>query len=138
MRSTSTTLSSLLVGAVMLLLPVAGMAEDTNALGKQLYGKYCSACHGPGGKGDGVVSQLMTVKPTDLTLLAKKGNGKLDLHDLVRVIDGRETVRAHGDSDMPVWGEVFTAEEGDAPDRHAVARGKVILIADFIESIQAK
>jgi mono/diheme cytochrome c family protein len=111
-------------------------AEDD--MGKPLYLRYCSACHGPGGKGDGIVSQLMTPKPIDLTLLAKQAGGKYPFYDVIRRIDGRETVRAHGDSDMPVWGEVFEAEENAAPGAQAVARGKAVLIADYLGTIQQK
>ena len=109
-----------------------------NELGRQLYVKYCSACHGEGGKGDGVISQLMHPAPPDLTQIAKKENGKFPFYDVIRQIDGRETLRAHGNSDMPVWGEVFQAEEGDSPAKQAVARGKAMLIADYLERIQVK
>ena len=138
MRETAKALPSLVLCGIMVLLPAAAVADQSSELGKKLYGRYCSACHGPGGKGDGVVSQFMQPKPPDLTQLAKKANGRFPFYDLVRIIDGRETVRAHGDSDMPVWGQMFTAEEGDSPDRHAVARGKVVLITDYLESIQVK
>ena len=110
-------------------------AED---LGRGIYLKYCSACHGEGGKGDGVVSQLMLPKPPDLTQLARKASGKFPFYDVVQRIDGRETLRAHGDAAMPVWGVVFQAEEGESPDAQAIARGKVVLIADYLERIQQK
>ena len=99
-------------GAVALMRCVAFGAES-HQMGKQLYASYCSACHGENGKGDGVVSQFMHPKPADLTQLAKRAGGKFQFYDVVRTIDGRETLRAHGDPDMPVWGEVFVAEDGD-------------------------
>lgn len=119
---------------------ICGVASASQAQGwgKNLYVQYCSACHGPGGKGDGVLSNLMQPKPTDLTQLAKKSGGKFPFYDIIRIIDGRETVRAHGNSNMPVWGARFQAEESDSPDAQAITRGKVVLIADYLESIQEK
>jgi mono/diheme cytochrome c family protein len=89
---------------IFLVVPATGLAAEADDYGKKLYLQYCSACHGPDGKGDGVVSQFMRPKPADLTQLAKKAGGKFPFYDVVRTIDGRETVRAHGDPDMPVWG----------------------------------
>lgn len=120
------------------LLPCVAFGAEAHEIGKQLYARYCSACHGEGGKGDGVVSQFMRPKPADLTQLAKRAGGKYPFYEVVQTIDGRETLRAHGDPDMPVWGELFVAEEGASPDRQAIARGKVVLITDYLESIQQK
>jgi mono/diheme cytochrome c family protein len=133
-----------LVHALPMLLAVTtwvcgfASASQAQGWGKNLYMQYCTACHGPGGKGDGVVSGLMRPKPPDLTQLTKRSGGKFPFYETIRTIDGRETVRAHGDSNMPVWGARFVAEEGDSPDAQAIARGKVVLIADYLESIQEK
>ncbi len=127
-----------LLWSALIVLPALALGDESAEYGKKLYGRYCSACHGSGGKGDGVVSQFMRPKPADLTQLAKKAGGKFPYYEVMRTIDGRETVRAHGDPDMPVWGVLFAEEEGNSPERHAVARGKVVLITDYIESIQEK
>jgi mono/diheme cytochrome c family protein len=105
---------------------------------KAAYLRYCSACHGEGGKGDGVVSHLMRPKPTDLTRLAKDNEGEFPFMYIVHVIDGRETVRAHGDSDMPVWGDLFKAQDGMTPNQHAEVRGRVMMITEHLSTIQEK
>ena len=125
-------------GASALLLPCLAFGAESHEMGKRLYLRYCSACHGENGTGDGVVSQLMRPKPADLTQLAKQAGGKFPFYEVIRTIDGRETLRAHGDSNMPVWGEVFAAEEGESADRQEIARGKAVLITDYLESIQQK
>src|ERR1051325_495677 len=122
----------------ILLVSVTAKPASADDYGRKFYLRYCSACHGEGGKGDGVVSQAMQPKPADLTQLAKKASGKFPFYDVIRIIDGRETVRAHGDSNMPVWGDLFRAEEGSSAEAQAVARGKVVLIADYLESVQQK
>lgn len=111
-------------------------AAQGDDFGRRFYLQYCSACHRPNGHGDGVVSQFMRPRPADLTQLAQKAGGKFPFYDVIRIIDGRETVRAHGDPDMPVWGTILESEEHDSPGRHEVARGKIILITDYLRTIQ--
>jgi mono/diheme cytochrome c family protein len=106
--------------------------------GKETYVRYCGACHGPGGKGDGIAGTFMRPKPTDLTQIAKQNKGEFPANRVMQTIDGRNTVRAHGDPQMPVWGEIFT-EQGSSPmARQNEVRGKVIAITDYIRSIQEK
>ena len=114
----------------------AANAADTDTPGKWLYLKYCGACHGSDGKGNGVASGFMRPKPTDLTQLAKKAGGTFPYVPTMQAIDGTKTVSAHGDANMPVWGEIFRQESG-APMEHRVdVQGKVMLITDYVRSIQ--
>ena len=120
-------------------------AEPRRSLGdepvnpaKATYVRYCGACHGESGKGDGVVSHLMRPKPADLTKLAKENKGEFPYAQTMRVIDGRETVRAHGDPNMPVWGEIFQLEDGMTFDKQARVRGKLMFITEHLSSIQVK
>jgi mono/diheme cytochrome c family protein len=121
-----------------LVVPALVSAKEPIPPAKQAYLRYCSACHGESGKGDGVVSHLMNPRPADLTQLAKKNNGEFPFMRVIRIIDGRETLRAHGDPDMPVWGEIFAAEVPGAMNKEAQIRGKVLLITEYLASIQQK
>ena len=72
-------------------------------LGKQIYLKSCAACHGPGGKGDGVMTNVLDMEPADHT---KSGNmGTVSNKRLL------EIVRDGGDSYMPAWKEILSDEE---------------------------
>jgi mono/diheme cytochrome c family protein len=128
-------------GAVLtagILCAATGRGAETETPGRWLYLKYCGACHGADGKGDGVASGFMRPKPTDLTQLAKKAGGTFPYVPTMQVIDGTKTVSAHGDPNMPVWGEIFRLESG-APMEHRVdVQGKIMLITDYIRSIQEK
>jgi mono/diheme cytochrome c family protein len=129
------------VGVLMGALAPAAWAADTaqaTSPGKAMYLKYCSACHGESGKGDGVVSGFLQPKPTDLTQIAKKNQGKFPFMTVVEGIDGTHTVRAHGDPAMPVWGEIFHQDTAASMARQAEVRGKVMLITEYVRSIQAK
>jgi len=112
--------------------------EESGHPAKATYLRYCSACHGESGKGDGVVAHLMRPKPTDLTKLAKQNKGEFPYAQIMRVIDGRGGVPAHGDPDMPVWGEIFQLEDGMTLSTQTRVRGKVMLIVDYLVSIQEK
>jgi mono/diheme cytochrome c family protein len=113
----------------------AGEADDPS---KALYLRYCGACHGPDGKGDGIAGTFMRPKPTDLTQFARKSGGQFPTFHVMQVIDGRDTVRAHGDPDMPVWGEIFQERSNWDMTRRAEVRGKVLVLTDYIRSIQEK
>lgn len=104
--------------------------------GEAAYRRYCSACHGTEGKGDGIVAGYMTPRPPDLTLLAKNNGGTFPTMRVIAIIDGRETVRAHGEREMPVWGEVFARQGSQATDARARARGQVQEITSYLQAIQ--
>ena len=43
---------------------------------------------------------------------------------------------AHGDPDMPVWGEVFSADSVAPVGRRIEIQGKLMLLTDYVRSIQ--
>jgi mono/diheme cytochrome c family protein len=113
-------------------------AAEADDPGKALYLRYCGACHGPGGKGDGIAGTFMRPKPIDLTQIAKQNGGEFPSQHLIDVIDGRTTVRAHGDPGMPVWGEVLTEQKAAGPERRAMIRATIAQITEHLRSIQEK
>ena len=123
--------------AIALGIAATGYAGEGNH-GKQMYLRYCGSCHGVTGGGDGPVSRDLKVKMPDLTTLAKKNRGVYRLDDVMATIDGRRLVRAHGDRDMPVWGEKFRSEvEGKKyPELTTLLKAKVI--AEYVATLQKK
>lgn len=104
--------------------------------GQELYLRYCGACHGPGGRGDGIAAPLITPRPPDLTTIAKRNGGEFPMGAVLAKIDGRQMMAAHGTREMPIWGERFEAEASEPVRRHAEARGKLLLIAEYLRSLQ--
>jgi mono/diheme cytochrome c family protein len=43
---------------------------------KEMYTAYCAACHGVDARGNGPAASEFKYAPTDLTMLARKNNGK--------------------------------------------------------------
>jgi mono/diheme cytochrome c family protein len=117
--------------------PVADSGVD---VGRHEFLTYCSACHGVGGEGDGVVAEFLEFKAVDLTKLTATNAGSFPRQRVTDVIDGRADVKAHGARDMPVWGDWFSyeAKSSGVPseDRERTVRGRVDTLADYIESIQ--
>jgi mono/diheme cytochrome c family protein len=129
---------TILLLAAPLLIALPAQAAETDNPSKALYLRYCGACHGPGGKGDGIAGTFMRPKPTDLTQLAKKAKGEFPFLQVMEAIDGRNSVQAHGDPDMPVWGEIFQEQSSWDMTRRAEVRGKLMVIADYLRSVQEK
>ena len=129
----------LLGAALVMLLPARpAAAEPAAGQGQRLYLQYCSACHGPDAKGDGVVSGFMRPKPPDLTLLAKRHKGIFPTVLVIDTIDGRSMARAHGDSDRPVWGTILQSDAAGADNPEVHVHSVVTQITDYLRSIQVK
>jgi hypothetical protein len=110
-------------------------AAETDA-GKQMYLQYCASCHGADGKGNGPVTRQLKIKATDLTLLRKKNKRIFPLDDVMATIDGRRTVKGHGERDMPVWGEVFITEKEKQKYSELTSLLKAKIIAEYIATLQ--
>jgi len=133
-----------LIGAVMtaglLLLATAaagradsGASREVTAApsdGAQVFRTYCAACHGASAKGNGPAALAMKVPPPDLTLIAKRNNGKFPAERVRQIIEGKG-VAAHGDRTMPVWGDVFARKIGGR-DPHVVV-GELVRYLDTIQ-----
>ena len=83
------------------------------ALGKT----YCVVCHGKEAKGDGPLAENLRHAPPDLTLRAKRNAGKFDAARVHRMIDGRDPIKGHGRSDMPIWATPSSARARDSARR---------------------
>jgi hypothetical protein len=132
-------MAGLAFGAALFRPSGAVAAEDAkHEAEKTMYLRYCGACHGPEGKGDGIASSYFRPKPIDLTQLAKQNGGEFPFSRTLHVIDGTATVRAHGDPDMPVWGEILRGESHGPQGPRSGVQGKLMMITDYLRTIQAK
>jgi len=150
-------LSGMVVSTVVVgLLTIAGAAraDDPGVThGQQLYTKYCASCHGADGKGNGVSGAELDPKPSDLTQIAKHNGGKFPFYETMLSIEGRSptgqnedtslpgNAKGHGSPAMPAWGEVFSRQElakGTSLDLQLQTTGKIMMITEYIQSIQAK
>lgn len=124
---------------VVLVFGHARAAEDDVRIeeGKALYRQYCSACHGLDANGQGPLATVLSPPPPNLTLLGDKYGLPLPKARLAEFIDGRREVRAHGSSDMPVWGRrMVDGPPSSGADAHTA--GTIQLILDYLQSVQVR
>ena len=114
--------------------PTPPIDTGLTKVGESLFRAYCTSCHGAAAEGDGPLAESLRVEPADLTVLAKKNGGEFPFEQVRRKIDGRERVRGHGSSDMPVWGRAFKQADDQATDQQV--DDKVLALAHFVRSLQ--
>ena len=78
----------------------------------------------------------MKVKVPDLTTLRKTNKGVYPADVVILAIDGRRTIRGHGDPKMPVWGEIFRREANDPKTVEVATLQKEKMIADYVATLQ--
>jgi mono/diheme cytochrome c family protein len=129
-----------IIAACIVMFGLAIVASPTRAAqkeeGRAHYLRYCAACHGAEGKGDGTVSRSLKLKPLDLTQLQKRNKGVFPSDKIMATIDGRTRIDAHGESKMPVWGEIFEKQATAEKDPSAASAAKVTTIVEYLSTIQ--
>jgi mono/diheme cytochrome c family protein len=128
-------LPAALAVSLLVVLAPTGFAGEQEKEGKFLYEIYCSNCHGEKGGGDGPTAEVLTVKPPDLTQISKRHGGKFPGDEIRRIIDGRDVERAHGRSQMPLWGLAFQQLETDTVQEDEV-RTKIDQLVAYLKTIQ--
>jgi mono/diheme cytochrome c family protein len=109
-------------------------SRTSPASGPEMFDTYCAVCHGKAGRGDGPAAAALKARPTDLTQLARKNDGKFPALRVQQSITQDVNIGAHGDREMPVWGPVFKSiEPGDS-----LWRLRAKNLTEYIQSIQAQ
>lgn len=119
---------------LLAMIASTALADD---IGEATYMSVCASCHGETGDGDGPLAALMTVPVPPLNTLAQQNGGTFPMLLVVHTIDGRSKKPGHG-SQMPVWGAEFKAGalEANDPAADLAARGRILSVAYYLESIQ--
>jgi len=103
--------------------------------GKQLFTQYCASCHGESGAGDGPVSPVLKTHPADLTTLAKRHGGAFPYKYVEDVLHFGTAPAAHGSSDMPTWGPIFSWMD----DKHkSTVDQRIKNLTKYLASLQVK
>ena len=110
--------------------------DSLDLSGQELFERYCAACHGPNGFGNGPVAATMNKPVPNLTRLAATRNGEFPAQYVREAIDGRSMAIAHGTRQMPVWGYEFWVEEGADIVAESTAREMINRIVLYLESVQ--
>ena len=103
--------------------------------GAQLFRTYCATCHGINGRGDGPVAEQLRQAPPDLTTYTERNSGVFPSERLRQIIDGTG-VGAHGDREMPVWGDAFRTGRGGLTQE--AVRARIDAIVRHLGAIQRR
>jgi mono/diheme cytochrome c family protein len=111
--------------------PASGATDE----GAQAFRTYCASCHGSAARGNGPMTDQLRKPPPDLTKFTTRNGGVFPSERLTRIIDGRD-VPAHGDREMPVWGDAFrTSRDGLSADE---VKARIAAIVRFLQAIQER
>ena len=135
---------ALAIAAAIAVLVFANRAASDDSGGEDPIGltEYeiaCMSCHGLDGKGDGPKARTLSTMPADLTGIASRNGGVFPARAIYDMIDGRGIIPAHGQRDMPIWGDRYRKTGDPGEDPAAVdqrARDLMQALVDYIESIQ--
>ena len=130
-------------GAGNFAYPAEKQAPAKFDIGKREYDSKCAVCHGGAGKGDGPYAGLLNTKISNLTTLSKRNNGMFPVLWVQEVIDGRQSFKAHGPREMPIWGLDYLAKAResyiDVPyEAEAYVRTRILALTEYIYRLQAK
>ena len=109
--------------------------NDPQSPGAQLFRTYCASCHGLSGRGDGPVAEAFRKPIPDLTQYTARNDGVFPTERVRQIIDGRG-IAAHGNREMPVWGDAFRSEHGGLSTEEVKAR--IGAIVRYLEAIQQR
>lgn len=127
------------------LLAVAfiGSSHASEQIGEVEFTKNCSVCHGAGGKGNGPIVDFLKQAPVDLTQIRKKNGGQFPIQKVYDIIIDAGKLRAHGNQEMPIWGERYALETikkegefGSGAGSVADTRARVLELVFFLATIQ--
>ena len=110
---------------IFLFAPRGAAAED----GAAAFRDHCAVCHGIAADGDGPMAPVLSVAPPDLTALAAANGGAFPLGRVLRHVDGREEVIAHG-GPMPIFGLLLDGPSAAilAPDGSEIVTSEALAI----------
>jgi mono/diheme cytochrome c family protein len=117
------------LAATALAIAMSAQAADL-AEGIDLYRNHCAACHGADGEGDGPAAPAMRAPVPNLRVLARRNGDVFPTDSVAAYVDGREVKAAHGDRQMPIWGDVFRS-----PDEKK-ARERIDSLIEFLKTMQ--
>lgn len=136
---------TIMLGALSLALSFNCFASSESIqAGQKDYMDYCARCHGLGATGDGPDGLKTRTPPSNLTLLATGNNDSFPYSNVRNILDGRvdkgKDNTAHSRGGMPVWGKVFSEEQGKSAGAQIsgeiVAKVRIQNLVDYLASIQ--
>ena len=98
-------LKSIVLSGLLLVGSTAAAQGYASYSGEELFQRFCAACHGAQGRGDGPVASTLSVLVPDLTRLAQRRGDTFPAAEIREIIDGRSVVidSPHGGDGRQMW-----------------------------------
>lgn len=126
--------------AIAIATPTMSLAQE---IGEASFMSNCAVCHGADGKGNGPIVDMLKDGPSDLTKIAAANGGNFPIKTVYSIIADADQNRAHGTSEMPIWGNRFNdeiiAEEGEfgvGGSAGPSAQTRILELVYFLATIQ--
>ena len=100
--------------------------------GDNLFRQFCAVCHGPDGKGNGPAASALKVRAADLTQLSRQNNGKFPTLHLKNILTGVDAFAAHGNIQMPTWGDTFKSSGANGTSGGM----RIDAVVEYLQKIQ--
>ncbi len=116
--------------------------SDKIDVGKVAFEANCAVCHGMQGHGDGPYADMLNTPVPNLSTLAKRNGGAFPFQKIYQTIDGTRILKAHGTSEMPIWGKVFNSKGmqyclGWSPcDPEPFVRAQILALTEYVYRLQ--
>lgn len=134
----------LAVALASLAFTFTASAQDAG-LGETEFMNSCAQCHGPEGKGDGVMAGFLNTAAPDLTVLQQANGGVFPFARIYGIVDGSVVIGVHGTTDMPAWGQRYAAKapamlgwEYGREDQEIFVRSRILALVEYVSTIQAQ
>ena len=123
------------------LLPGGSAQAQDLVAGQDEFRNHCAACHGLTGRGDGPIGPLLKTPAPNLALISARNQGKFPFQRIYDVIDGRGVLAAHGNRDMPLWGDRYSKDAKPVtPDQAVItqelAQQRILALVYYIGTLQ--
>jgi mono/diheme cytochrome c family protein len=104
--------------------------------GQRLFARFCAACHGVNGHGDGPAAPALQPPPADLTRIAQRRDGRFPTAEIAAYIDGRTIIPAHGSREMPIWGVYIGERAGGGQTAEEAIHNMLSALLEYLQAIQ--
>ena len=131
----------LVLTSLLAFLIPGSISADQTQIGEREYKSHCAGCHGPDGEGNGPFVEFLKTAPPSLTSLARNNQGVFPYTRIYEVINGTQSIAAHGTRDMPIWGERYASEiirdVGEFGSEHPrTVRCRILELVFFLTTLQ--
>ena len=99
------------------------------------YVRYCGACHGSQGRGDGEMAPILVEPPSDLTRITER-YGEFPFWRVYGLIAGDVSVPGHDTFQMPQFGARLKVDEGKPG--YLPTHVRILLLTHYLESLQPR